>query len=243
MSVLAMAFGLGVSAAPSRALAQPAPPIAGRDSPASRLSLDVGWDPTWLFALGYSHRLARPTAQSSLWLDAGFRAPLTRVPLVEAASFVGGFTFVATTRSGWGTAVACHTSVMTADDSTGTKLGFALATSLRPGWYAPRWSVALDLLAKTTIASYMHHSDAVRDLFTDRYPDGRATASGPRDGIYALAARRYRLGLAVAWAPSASVGLHAVGGMSHDRQLSGITANPPVGPLPFYVEAGGAYRW
>jgi hypothetical protein len=136
-----------------------------------------------------------------------------------------------------------HPDLRLARDSTGTKVGLGTSFELRPGVYAERFTVALDLAASVIFSTYMRHSPAVRSLFNERHPGDAPGASGPRNGFYALTSQRFRVGAAGGAAVTRAVALHAEVGFAYTPQLPGILTNPPHGPLPFYVAAGGQYRW
>lgn len=234
-------FGLTVSAAQAQAQT---PMIAGAPPPEHRIGLDLGWDPTWVIGLGYAHRgplLGRHPTQ----IEASLVLPVALIPGFDGARLEGGLSGLFAMENGLGVAAGLHTGLTLADDSLGTHLGWGLAISARPGYYAPRWSVALDLGYRTSLVTYMAHSDAVEDLFTDRYPDGGGPegSDGPKDGFYAFPAHRLRLGLLGGVRAGEHVGVFLAGGLELTPQAQGLTGYAPLTAMPFYGQLGGDYRW
>jgi hypothetical protein len=219
-----------------------APPLAGWQRPPWRAWTQGGWDPTATIALGVDRRVARPTPITQLFVDAQYRAPLVLAPWLSALGLEAGATFLARAPGAapLGVALSVHPFLRTANDDTASMTGLGVALSARPGVYFDRGSATLDVALATVLTTHVAHSSAVKDLFGDR-PAG--SVEGPRDGWFALASRRARLGVAGAWAPVEAVSLHAVVGYTWTRQLEGIASNPPTSPVPFYVEMGGGYRW
>ncbi len=215
-------------------------PRIGRLPPDSRAFVDLGWDPTWMAVLGASRVVLGSRAGIDVSVDVETRWPLLLLPNGELSA---GATLYATPGSALGVTFGVHPDLRLARDSTGTKVGLGTSVELRPGLYAERFTVALDLAASVVLSTYVHHSAAVRSLFAERYP-GEATAGpGPKNGFYALTSQRFRVGAAGGAAVTRAVALHAELGVAYTPQLPGILSNPPHGPLPFYVAAGGQYRW
>jgi hypothetical protein len=153
-----------------------------------------------------------------------------------------GLTGAWVSRSGLGATAGLHPDLRFARDSTGTKVAFGAALGTRPGYYAKTFSVALDALWSTAIATHMTHSEAVKDTFRDRYP-GDASGDHPQDGWYAFSSHRLRFGAAGGLVVGHAGAIHGSFGFAYTPQVQGIVANPPYAPLPFYVNAGGSYRW
>jgi hypothetical protein len=212
----------------------------GRPPPLSRAFVELGWDPTWMVALGVSRRVLTNHAGTDVSVDLETRWPLLLLPNGELSA---GATLYMPSGSALGVTLGVHPDLRLARDSTGTKVGLGTSFALRPGVYAKRFTLALDLAASVVFATYMHHSAAVRSLFDDRYPGEPARSSGPRDGLYALTSQRFRIGATGGVAVTRAVALQSSLGFSYTPQLPGILTNPPHAPLPFYVAAGGQYQW
>jgi hypothetical protein len=215
-------------------------PRIGADPPGSRAFADFGWDLTWLMALGASREVLTNTTGLSVSIDVQTGWPVLLLPNGEVAA---GATLYATAGGIFGMTLGAHPDLRLARDSTGTKLGLGSSFELRPGLYGERFTVALDVSASFVFTTYMHHSQAVRSLFDERYPGETRGVSGPKDGFYAVTSQRFRLGAAGGAVLSRTVALHGQLGFAYTPQLRGILMNPPHGPLPFYVAAGGQYRW
>jgi hypothetical protein len=226
--------------------AQSPPPVEGRAASAQTLWLSTGFESTWLLELGYSRLVAQPDPTLSLRLDALLGSPIVLLPHgVDDGLLAAGATALLRLESGLGVTASLLPGLRFSHDVTGTWMGLGAALGLRPGYYAPSWSLSLDLAWDSTLLARKWHSEVARDAFRDRYPEGAASpsSSGPRDGWYALTAWQLRAGLAGAVRLSSAMSLHASGGFLHTPQLAGITSNPPIGPLPFYMYAGGGYQW
>ncbi len=236
---LALACASGV--AREREARAQAAPVAGASTPPSRAWVDFGWGPTWVVGGGYSHALTGLPLPLSV--DASLRLPPFATDGLDAwqlgagaTAFVGG--------PGLGATVGAHPFARLASDSTGLKLGAGATLSARPGYYGRSWSITADLSWSSVVLSYMRHSDAVRDLFRDRYPEGPpgGEGAGPRDGLFTWPAHRVRLGVASGVGLGGPLALHAALGLAHAAQ-KGPLLNAPVTPMPFYLEAGLQWRW
>ncbi|MCB9588380.1 MAG: hypothetical protein H6718_23430 [Polyangiaceae bacterium] len=209
---------------------------------ANRAGFGFGWDPTWLVSLGYSRGLDTPLGVSGTQLDAGLALPLTQIPRANAFKiWLGGQRFWNT--PGFGMATGSHFTLVLANDATGKKLGLGGELSLRPGYYHQRWSLALELAGRLALSTYIAHSDRVRDLYRNRYPDGSGGAEGPQDGWYWLPAARYHVGVAGGWLASERLEFSGVLGFDYSPQVEGAIDNPSIGGVPFYIRTEGAYRW
>jgi hypothetical protein len=212
----------------------------------SRGFVSTGWDPTFVLDGGAEHTVWRPTRRSALTLGGALRLPLVLIPEFDSFGLAAGPSFTSVTKSGVGVRTALFASLRTASDATGTKVGARLTPELSAGYFARSWSASVVASMTTTFATYMHHSDAVRDLFRDRYPPGQAPSNaidGPKDGLYALTGQQYRLGAAGGLQLSKLVGLYLVAGYVQTPQVEEVGVNPPIGPLPFYMQLGGDLRW
>jgi hypothetical protein len=191
---------------------------------------------------GGSRQLVQVGGRVRLAGDGALRLPLVLLPGLDAWQLAFGLTGSGVLQNGLGATIGLHPDVRFADDSSGTKVAIGAALGARPGYYARRWSAALDLLWSTAVATHMSHSEAVKDTFRDRYPDGRA-GDGPEDGWFAFSSHRLRLGVAGGLAAAPWLAFHGSAGFAYTPQVGGILANPPISPMPFYANVGGAYRW
>jgi hypothetical protein len=240
--------GLAVSAlcVVRPAVAQEFAPQLGRTASDHRVFLSTGWDPTFVLDGGVERVLWRPTVASSVALAGALRLPWVLLPEFDSVGAAVGPIFATVTASGVGLRTAVYGSMRTASDATGRKVGLRLTPELTVGYFARNWSAAAVGNMTTTFATHMRHSEAVRDLFRDRYPEGQAPgdgADGPHDGWYALTAQQFRAGATGGVRLSDSVGLYALAGYVFTPQVGVIDVNPPVGPLPFHAQLGGVVRW
>lgn len=237
-------------------------PPNGRDIPQHRLAVSFGWDPVWVVGIAYA-RAVRDVGGHDGSLEVTLHFPPVLLRDLDAWKLSVGATglFVAS-RSDLGLAAGAHTSLAATHDATGRKLAWAFDLTLHPGVYGTDGTIALDCGWRQGLATSMHHADAVRDLFAERYggadstripaqrvahsgadaaPD--AAAAGPHDGWFRFPARRFRLGLAGACRFGGTTGLQAAVGFERTAQKQGIVANPTLGQLPFTLQAGVEGRW
>lgn len=242
MRIGSVAALLAALFAPSTAHAQAIAPVVGTDLAARRVWLGVGWDPTLTTDLGGSLEPLAPLTDFRLFADAAFRAPVVLLSGLDDWQLALGATFVFGTGKGLGATLGVHPDVRLANDTTGSKVALGAALGVRPGYYVKNWSVAFDALWSMALATHMAHSNAVKDLFEERYPSG-ARGQGPHDGWYAFSSHRVHLGVSAGVAPARAIALHVSAGFAYTPQVAGILANPPIGPMPFFANLGGAYRW
>jgi hypothetical protein len=217
------------------------PAAVGTDRPDRRAFGELGWDPTWMLGLGGGARLASPAGRARVDLDAAAFLPVLLAPSARAWQLAAGVTAGWVHRSGLGVSAGLHPDFRSSADSVASMFGVGGTVTCRPGYYQPAASVALDASWSAVVANHVSLREPVRDLFRDRH-GADVVGSGPRDGLYAWTAHRFRLGATGGWAPTRSLALHGAVGWTHTPQLAGAV-NPPYGPMPFYVSAGGAYRW
>lgn len=235
---IALAAGLLVSAPAS---AQSVATLVGRKRPPARAWVDAGWDPTFVVGLGLSSRVwSRPGTTADI--DLGLFVPPVVTPSSASLMTTVGVTATHVRASGLGVALGLHPDVRSAEDSVARSLALGSTLTLRPGYYAPRATAALDLGYALTWATIVRPRAPVVDLFRDRYPDARAGDGGGAGGVFALASHRLRLGVTGGAAFSPRFALHGGLGFAWTPQRAGLV-NPPYGPLPFYVSLGGSYRW
>ncbi len=206
----------------------------------------VGWDSTWLAETGYARALPVRLGNAGSAAEVRLALPVVLVPGLSGGTAESGLTTLFRHPSHLGASAAVDTGLSWATDSLGDKVAWVGQVSVRPGYYADRFSVAADLTWRTSLATHISHSDAVHDLFDDRYPDGTEpadTVDGPRSGWYALAANRLRLGLAAATRVGRAASLYAVGGWELTPQAQGIHNLPPIHSLQFTFRLGGGWRW
>lgn len=230
--------GLQLAAVPANAQPIAVAPLEN----ANRAGVGLGWDPTWLVTLGYSRGLDSVLGIEGAQVDFGLGLPLTQIPRANAfKSWLGGQRFWSA--AGFGVVTATHLTWVLANDATGSKLGFGGELSLRPGFYDDRWSAALDLAGRLALSTYIAHSDRVRDLYAERYPDGSGAGDGPQDGWYWLPAAHYHLGIAGGWLASKALEFSGVIGFDYSPQVEGVIDNASIGGVPFYIRMEGGYRW
>jgi hypothetical protein len=119
----------------------------------------------------------------------------------------------------------------------------ALGGELRalPGWYAPRWALALSVAYRPSFTTHItHRAQAKASFGDDRYPTGAPAGErfdGPRDGWYRGTAHTMMVGLEAGAIIRRRVGIH--GGVGFLAQAgAGIVTFPDVAQLPFYARSG-----
>lgn len=224
--------------------AQEHAPLTGDRMPDVRGFVSAGYDSTWVSDVGGSLVLMRPSPRASIGASLAVRLPVMMIPELDSvgASVGPGFSFVS--RSGLGLTTRVTGGIRTASDDTGKKIALRLGSALAGGYFAPRFSVASELGLVTTFATHITHSEAVRDLFRDRYPEGQSGGTdGPKDGWYALTAHELRAGVLGGVRFTDRFALYGTAGWRFRNQVGGITANPPITALPFFVQVGGELSW
>ena len=219
--------------------------IVSSEIPEDRMGASFGWDPTWLVGLGYAHRVPPLGGRYSAQVDAVLAVPLVLIPELNAGKLTGGVQALLLGHGRLGTVAGAHTGLTLANDPTGTKVGWGLELNVQPGYFAPTWSIAIDLAWRTALATYIAHAERVRDTFDDRYPDGAPAGAqdGPRDGWYFLPANRFHVGAAGGFVIAARTALSLAGGFDYTPQVEGVLVNPAIGGMPFYARLEGDYRW
>jgi hypothetical protein len=119
----------------------------------------------------------------------------------------------------------------------------ALGGELRalPGWYAPRWALALNASYRPSLTTHVAHRAVAKASFgDDRHPSGTPASAGfdgPLDGWYRGTAHTMMLGLEAGGIIRRRVGIH--GGVGFLAQAgAGIVTFPDVAQLPFYARSG-----
>jgi hypothetical protein len=111
-------------------------------------------------------------------------------------------------------------------DLLGTQVGVGTDLWVRPGLYRDRFTVAGELGWRQGLVTWVHHSQAVRDLFVGEAPHG---------AWIGLPSTRLRGGLATAALVSRAVAIGLSGGLEWTPTSVGGFANPSLGQLPFTV--------
>ena len=218
-------------------------PLVRRDIAPQRAGALLGWDQTWVTALAYGQGFPGFLAGEGAEVSVSLTVPLLNVPEVDAVKLEGGFELLLVDPNGWGIALGAASGLALAGDPTGKKLAWLGRVHVRPGWYGAAEGIALDLGVRAALSTYMWHSELVRDLFRDRYPqDSASPASGPVNGWYPFSAFASRLGLVGGYRLGA-VTLLGIGGFEYSPQVEWIVMNPSVGGMPFYLKMGADYRW
>jgi hypothetical protein len=119
----------------------------------------------------------------------------------------------------------------------------ALGAELRvlPGWYAPRWVLALAFAYRPALATHVTHRALAKAAFgDDRYPVGApedARVDGPRDGWYRSMAHTLAVGLEAGGLIHRRISLYGGCGLLTPAGTK-IVSFPDVAQLPFYARAG-----
>jgi hypothetical protein len=219
--------------------AQELAPRLGEQVAERRVFASAGYDSTWVVDLGGAQHLLRPTPRTSLTLCAALRVPVVLVSELDSFGAIVAPRFGFVADNGLGVAASLGQGVRTASDATGDKVALRLNSVVEPGYHARGWSVLLRFAMVTTYAVHLRHSEAVKDLFNDRYPDETASSGGPRDGWYGLTGHEVRTGVAGAVGLNRWFALYGVGGWRWRRHLGVVGENPPISALPFFVQLGG----
>jgi hypothetical protein len=236
-----LALGLGAALLTRSTLAEVTPPLVGAERPVARVWLDAGWDPTFVGSTGISSRVLRFGRSTSLDLDAVIAAPLILIPDGRAFRVASGATGSVTPRDGgFGVSLGLHPDLRSSSDSVANMIALGVTAGARPGYYAVRWTAALDLAWSAAALTHIAPRAKVYDLFRDRYPD--QDAQGPAAQLHTWTSHRFRLGVTGGFVLRRWLSVHSEAGFAWTPQLTGLV-NPPYGPLPFYAALGGAYRW
>ena len=83
----------------------------------------------------------------------------------------------------------------------------------------------------------VHHREASRRAFEDRYPDGSA-GEGPRDGWYRASTHGLRAGVEAGGVIATRVSLFGAAGFQTPVGGLGLVTLPDVGRLPFFMTVG-----
>ena len=217
-------------------------PIVSNTIADHRVFVTFGWDPVWVGALGYSRALRDFIGQNDAAFDIVVTVPPRLLAGLGAWKIAAGVTALFVGSSDVGSTAGVHTSLAHTRDDTGTKLAWGAALVLQPGYYGDGWAIAADGGWRGALATYMKHSQAIRDLFGDRYGDAaNGSNDGPRDGWYRFTANRLCAGL-VGGGGGQTLAFFGAGGFEYTIQRQGILASPQLGQLPFYLDAGAVYR-
>jgi hypothetical protein len=240
ISLLACLLGL----VPTAVHAQ-APPISSATSE-HRLWGTLGWEHTWALALGYSRGLPGLLGGQDARLELSTLLPVVLLPRAGGARLSVGLSTLLHPAGRFSLHAGASSGMALANDPTGRKLALHLGLFAQPGYQGGRGSVALDLGWMGALATYLWHSDLVRDTFEDRYPEGGNASSatrGPSNGWSFLTASRLRLGAVGGYPLSHSVALFGGGGFEYTPNELGRISAPAFGLLPFYLRLGGTYQW
>ena len=231
-----LVLALGMLVGTSAAAAPVAEPTLVRRH---QLALGLQATPTLGLELGYGARLQR-RLRSAVTPRVALGAPLANVG--------DGRSWDATLGADWFVPVWRELGV-----TTGASAWLGSARTIRadmvalggelrvlPGWYAPRWALALDVTYRPSLATHVSHRSAAKASYgDDRYPAGTpagARFDGPRDGWYRGSAHTTMIGLEAGGIVRRRIGIH--GGFGFLAQAgAGIVTFPDVAQLPFYARS------
>ncbi len=202
------------------------------------------WDPTWTLAFGAGHPL--PTGGRVERLEAHAEAVL---PIVLLPAFNSGALWAGASGrlggGGFGLDLGADTGLIRAESELGRQLGWSVDLWARPGLHGRVGDLALDVGLRQGLATHLHHSAAVHDLYGDRYPEGGPTGAvtGPTDGWFRAPVERLRVGVLGGKLLGDHLGLSGGGGWEWTPQEQGIPSNPSIGQLPFTVRLDLELRW
>lgn len=223
----------------------------GRDSnvsTADSIQLSAGWRNGWVVGLGYSRHLGTVAQGPTVFWESSVELPV--VLGLAAGAISTGLSGLVVTQRGVGVMAGVSTSFDWLRDVLGSKVGWGGAFLLRPGYHSARWTLAPEVEQEVVFVTRLAHSEAVDELFEDRAQPGLEgeseadPASERKPRWVGFASRAFKLGGFVRWrAPGSILGAFARGGWYYAPRMAGLPGNPPLGPLPFYLAAGGEARW
>jgi hypothetical protein len=211
-----------------------------RPSPYGYL-VQVSLEPQLVVSIAYARRLTPEGSRSSAGLGAGIRFP----PYTVADGSVrANLTAVGEwmPHRAWGTTVTSHAFLARGRNRAGTVHGLGLELRAAPGYHADAWSAAADLGWQGTLLSHIEHSEAARESFDERYPDGTPGANGPSDGWYRSTAHRLRIGFAGSRRLTRGMTLQVTAGSLFSLQRQGILVGFAHGQVPVYLETSVRMR-
>ncbi|HYD54018.1 MAG TPA: hypothetical protein VEA99_15395 [Gemmatimonadaceae bacterium] len=208
-------------------------------APRGGVQLAVGWDDVLVADVRVSDGVAaRNAGWSRPRLSVGLTAPLVLLRTGDAWKLsVGVERGRLSARRARGALVRSRATMARAVDATGHRLAVGLELGAAPGLHHTRSTTTLDLEWRLTLATHVRPSPMVRALFEER--GGASPADeGPSEGWHAGGASQLRLGVGHARLVGDGTLLLARGGVTIAPNRLGITANPMLGQLPFYLLTG-----
>lgn len=211
---------------------------------ASRYSiiLEVALEPEPVASLDYIHGLGTLDRRNGIGVGAGVKVPTTvfsndawRVHLISAAH--------RSSKDHWGVTLTALGYLSHNRNRAGEIHGFGIELRAAPGFYASRWTAALDLGWQGTLLSHIQHSVETRAAFKDRYPPGVNGLAGPKDGWYDSTAHRVRIGLAGAHKLADRTALHVALGSLFAPQKQGVFFGFDFAQIPVYLETSLRVGW
>jgi hypothetical protein len=232
-------------ALPTLARADPKPVIAN-EIPEHAIGFQFAYDPTWMVGLHYGHGWKASLGEHDARLDLGFDAPMMLIPTGLNWTLWGGFTGLFRVRGRFDISAGGRTGIALAKDVLGRKTSWMAELNLRPGYYDRRGSFSAHLGYRTSIVTWVKHSELVKATFDNRYmPGSNADLKNdePIDGGYGFSSHRLRIGVDGGVQAAERVGFYFGAGYQWVPQPRGIFYNPKVGAWPFYADVGMDVRW
>lgn len=223
MKTLALSIVLSTFLAPLSARAEELNlrTVAGDDTPANRVHLTTGAEYGFVAGVGYSRIL--PVLDRRIVVMGDATLPWAGLDLGDYRVRAGVLVPIVG-KGGWQLAGALQPSVRGNHTKINSMTDVGLDTSLRAGYYARRWFVALESGVDLALTTHVTHTDAYR-----------MNHAGAKDGWYAD--------------PGANIRGGAQAGISIDRydvtlrvgQVRDSAGDAPV--LPFYGTLSVAAGW
>lgn len=224
-----------VALVPAGVHAEPlAAPVSGRTA---QLGVEVGADPSLALRLWSVGRVARWPRWGEIHVGGAFGFPVATVRDGRTFDVSAGARHLVRPWRSLGVASRLRLESVSARNPRFDLVGLRLGLDVAPGWYAPRWSVACVFGYAPTVATHVHHREASRRAFEDRYPDG-STGEGPKDGWYRAPAHEVRVGVEAGGLIATRLSLLGAAGFQSPVGGLGLVSFPDVGRLPFFMTLG-----
>ena len=130
-------------------------------------------------------------------------------------------------------------------DTLGIAVPILISANLMPALRFATWHFGLDLRTTMAAATYLRHSNTVKETFRDITDgDGDSLDLAPTDGWYGPTGFSIRGGIEFAHTPGGRLGYRiATGLVWYPSAYTGMLDAMMIGQIPFYLEAGLYYTF